>query len=183
MSSEKDEYITMYQKMHAKGNPFPGNSITEHSPNIKALIEETKAATLLDYGCGKGQQYSKAKIHEQWGILPDLYDPGVPKYNNKPDKKWDGVICADVMEHVPESAVDEVLKDIITSASKFVFLNISTRLASAILPNGENAHCTVHNHEWWEDIITKIKNNHDSNAIILLSSKKEKTDKCKYTRI
>ena len=181
--SEKDDYIQMYQTMHATKNKFPGHSVEPHATDIKILVERTKATSLLDYGCGSGLQYSQTKIHEHWGILPTLYDPGVPKFTNKPNRMWDGVICTDVMEHIPESAVYEILYDIISSASKFVFFNISTRLATAILPNGENAHCTVHEHVWWEEQITKMKNDIGTNIIILLTSKKTKTDTGTRTEI
>lgn len=184
MSSKKDEYIKMYQTLHARGNMFPGHSVVAHASNVASLIKETSSKTLLDYGCGKGKQYSQLKVHEQWGgILPDLYDPGVGKYSKLPNKTWDGVICTDVMEHVPESAVEEVLTEIIKSSKKFVFFNISTRLASAKLPNGENAHCTVKDHDWWENIVSKVKTQLGSTSIILLSSKKEKTSPCIYTEL
>ena len=42
---------------------------------------------------------------------------------------------------------------------KFVYLAICTRLANAILPNGENAHCTVKEPDWWEKHIIKSNKN------------------------
>ena len=46
-----------------------------------------------------------------------------------------------------------------TEAKKFVYLAICTRLAHAILPNGENAHCTVKEPDWWEKHIIKSNKN------------------------
>ena len=36
-----------------------------------------------------------------------------------------------------------------------VYLNISIRLAVKKLPNGENAHCTVKQPDWWMNLISK----------------------------
>ena len=65
------------------------------------------------------------------------------------------------MEHIPESVIPEVFDYIFSHANKFVFLGICTRLAIAVLPNGENAHCTVKPIEWWADKI----NEHNQNKI------------------
>ena len=36
-----------------------------------------------------------------------LYDPGVEEYSIYPKNKHDGVICTDVLEHIPE---DDILR-------------------------------------------------------------------------
>ena len=41
-------------------------------------------------------------------------------------------------------------------AERFVFLGISTEPSKAVLSNGENAHCTVENTDWWEQKIAKV---------------------------
>ena len=57
--------------------------------------------------------------------------------------------------------MDDVLKDIFSYATKFVFLTISTKPAHKDLPNGENAHCTIKNEGWWRE-----KLNEHCNGII-----------------
>jgi hypothetical protein len=59
------------------------------------------------------------------------------------------------MEHIPEEQIPEVFEYIFSHADKFVFLGISTKLAKALLPNGENAHCTVKPIEWWTSMVEK----------------------------
>lgn len=58
------------------------------------------------------------------------------------------MICTDVMEHIPLEEVDRVLAEI-RSVSPNAFFNISCVKAAEILPNGENAHCTVRPARWW----------------------------------
>lgn len=182
--SERKQYEQIYNTMHKHPQRFRGVSTEKHVANIKFLIEETQSKSLLDFGCGKGQQYTKQRIHKQWGgIKPTLYDPGVPSYEELPFGMWDGVICIDVLEHVPESAILDVLFDIISRARKFIFINVSTRRAGINLPNGENAHCTIKEHKWWENKISNMKQKIDSSAIIFLESRKYTKDKIIQTRI
>jgi hypothetical protein len=157
MTKEYDRYIEMYKELHKNSENFIGKSTAKHSKDIGLLIGETNSKIILDYGCGKGQQYTKQKIHREWGIdSVYMYDPAVPEHSRLPASRFDGVICTDVMEHVPESAVKDVLRQVIGYANKFVFLNISTRLAGKKLPNGENAHCTVKPHSWWMNQINDL---------------------------
>jgi hypothetical protein len=46
------------------------------------------------------------------------------------------------------------------AARKFVFANIASYPAAKILPNGENAHCTIRPVEWWSQIIAPIAARH-----------------------
>ena len=70
-----------------------------------------------------------------------------------PEGNFDGIISFDVLEHIPEEEIPQVIKEIFERANKFVFLGIDTSPAEDILPNGENAHCTQKPLEWWVDMI------------------------------
>ena len=63
------------------------------------------------------------------------------------------------MEHIPKEQLPQVFAHIFGKAQKFVFLAICTRPAIAILPSGENAHCTVKEPDWWEKHIIKSNKN------------------------
>lgn len=141
--------------------PYPGNSLEHHLNNIKNLIKITKSKTALDYGCGNAMYYVKDRVHLSWG-LDDmfLYDPAIPTHNKIPGDNFDCVICTDVLEHVPEEEINDTLKEIFTLSNKCTYLNIAMYPASQILPNGENAHCTVKPKDWWRNKIAEtIKEN------------------------
>ena len=72
-----------------------------------------------------------------------------------PGNEFDGVISTDVLEHIPEREIDDVMKEIFEMAQKFVYLNIAMYPAITLLPNGENAHCTLKPKEWWNEKIFK----------------------------
>ena len=146
--------IEQYQHMHENNKAFRGYTTKFVIEPVKSLIDSTGAKTLLDYGSGKGYQYSERAYHEQWGgVLPSCYDPGVKEFSVKPVDKFDGVICCDVMEHIPEEQVFVTLCEIFWYARLFVVLAIFTGPARKVLPDGRNAHITQRPEVWWRERI------------------------------
>ena len=125
--------------MHiARNTNYPGNNLKPQLHHIVDLVKDTKAKTLLDFGCGKGLQYTKYNHHEEL-----------------PDGPFDGVYSTDVMEHIPKEQLPETFNNIFSRAERFVFLAICTKPAIAVLPSGENAHCTVEPIGFWKTMVEK----------------------------
>lgn len=150
------EAIDLHKELHNQGHHvFGGLSLSTHMNKIANLVQNSNIETILDYGCGKAHCWEKQNFHDVLGLPKEnicLYDPCVDKYNTFP-KLSDLVICIDVMEHIPESAVDKVLYDIFSVTKKAAYFSISYRPAKKILPNGMNAHLTVKPEEWWAEKI------------------------------
>ena len=142
-----------YVEMHKAGH-FPGHSIKQHIEGITALVRKTGAKSLLDYGCGKGEQYYDGSLQREWGGLPYLYDPAV--YPIKPRGTFQGVICTDVLEHVEEEEIESVVSELFAYAERFLFVSICTREAKKTLPDGRNCHLTIKPQEWWLEILTRL---------------------------
>lgn len=158
-----DATAAQYREFH-RLNPrlSRGLSIMPHVDDIAALVRDTGAKTLLDYGCGKGAQYSEAKVHERWGgIMPTRYDPGIGEFSEYPSGEFDGVICTDVLEHVEDP--DHVLGELFRLACKFVFLSISCvpSKKGKVLPDGRPLHIQVHPPEWWRPKIEHAREARD----------------------
>ena len=152
MIQNKDyrEYVQQYKKLHSAGiGAFSGRSLLPHAWHIVEMVDKHQSKTILDYGCGAGEQYSVLHLQDWFGIMPTLYDPGVEAFSAKPEGQYDGVIVSDVMEHIPESAVQDVVADIVNYGRHWVFFSICCREAKRILPNGKNAHCTIKTQQWW----------------------------------
>jgi hypothetical protein len=157
----QEDYSAMYRHLHErKEKAFRGMSIKPAVPHIVRLVEQTKPRRLLDYGCGKGFQYSELRVHEQWGgMRPYCYDVGVPRYASRPNGAFHGVICTDVMEHIAEADVPTILADIFgfvperrDGGVSFAFFWIACRPARRkTLPDGRNVHLTVKSPQWWLD--------------------------------
>jgi FkbM family methyltransferase len=166
------ELVALYARMHVEGETrlgippeqtFPGQSLFAHIARIKRLIEATGSRTILDYGAGKGLQYRPHKIvvdgehvadgiAEYWDVDEvRCYDPGYAPHGSRPEGRFDGVICTDVLEHCPEEDLPWILEEIFGYADKFVYLNVACYPARKTLPNGENAHVTVRPPQWWRE--------------------------------
>jgi SAM-dependent methyltransferase len=141
--------------MHKDENLYAGSALTLHKESIRQYLSIKECKTILDYGCGKGIQYFKENIHEEYfyGIMPSLYDPAVEEFCKLPKGKFDAVICTDVFEHIEEEHLEEVIKEIYSKATKFVYLGVCNSLADSFLPDGRNSHITLQSMDWWIDKI------------------------------
>lgn len=168
------ELLTHYKSMHLKGIPeqgispdklYDGASLLRHLPAIRKLAMASNARSLLDYGSGKGIYYQLkdlklpkgekiSSIESYLGVNEiRCYDPAVSKYSNLPSQKFDGVISTDALEHCPEEDVPWIVDEMFSHANKFVFANVASYPARKILPNGENAHATQRDSDWWRELL------------------------------
>jgi 2-polyprenyl-3-methyl-5-hydroxy-6-metoxy-1,4-benzoquinol methylase len=143
-------------KFHAANeNNWCGEALAEYKHEVYKTIEDNNVKTILDYGCGKAKFHKILFNNKQvpgspMNVTIEGYDPAVPMYSKKPEKQYDMALCVDVMEHVQEDKVEEVLKDLF-SLGKFVFLTITCYPAQQILLNGKNAHYTIKEPSWWDE--------------------------------
>ncbi len=169
-SARYKKLVEMYQSMHEQGwtqanwsaeETFDGKSLERHIEPIAGLIKATGAETLLDYGSGKAKFYapypgdvpeSRFKSLKEWGdVKVTCYDPGYEPYSGPIEPKYDGVICTDVLEHIPEEDIPWVLDKLFAHANKFVYAVAACYPARKQLPDGQNAHCTVLEPRWWRE--------------------------------
>lgn len=157
--SERGLYYLKQCKLHHKRHKtFSGNGCLKHSDDIIALAGEVDAWSALDYGCGKANQYEKKITHngrettleEALGFPVDKYDPAVKQFA-KTDltEARDLVWCTDVMEHIPEEDIPNVIDELFRLAGKALFVTVATYPAKKELPNGENAHVCLKDEAWW----------------------------------
>ncbi len=103
------KYLEQYRRLHAK-KKFMSFSAMQFAPEITELIVEFRSKSILDYGCGSGDQYTIEKLHRVFGVkMPAMYDPAVMGRDKLPDGVFDGVLSTDVLEHIPEDELDQVL--------------------------------------------------------------------------
>ena len=179
--------IQMYSEMHTVGyaqktetdsetywlkpeDSFKGEHLLKFIERIKRMTEKHGAKTILDYGSGKGEQYSEEIIikdkdggikfkgvRDYWKVDSiDCYEPAL--VNSFPQKKYDGVISTDVLEHCFIADVPWIVEEMFACAKNFVFVNIACYPAVAQLSNGENAHITIRSPSWWHGLFEATAN-------------------------
>lgn len=174
------ELLDLYRQMHLEGerflnippqDVFPGASLPPQAARIKRLIAKTGAASILDYGSGKGKQYgapiresggtSYENIQDYWDVdYVICYDPSYPPFSQLPADRFDAVVTTDVLEHCPVEDMEWIVDEIFGFARLFVFANVACFPAKKRLPTGENAHCTVKPPEWWEGLVRGVASAH-----------------------
>ena len=188
-SQEYHDLIDSYKVLHQEEGKFKGISLVPLVPTLMSLVKENNCKTLLDYGCGKAIPYDKDRCKEVDLRHPiqklcnlksfDLYDPAYEKYSTLPNKKYDIVVCTDVLEHIAEQDIDYVLTEILSHSKKIVFLNISCQPALKHFKEGKfkgkNVHISVFDPSWWGHKIGNIWNKFNHLKVYTLCETKEGT--------
>ena len=173
-SKEYKDTLEIYKKLHLNGteldsaeNTFDGKSLKFFFQPIKQVIDLTKSNSIIDFGCGKAKYYfeeiaiknnSYSNVTNYWNIDDVyLYDPGVKKFSKYPNRKADGIICIDVVEHIPESDAISFIEELFKFANKFVFIVIACYPAKKTLPDGRNVHLCIKSANDWKKIIKDIR--------------------------
>jgi len=154
---ERDKYKRMWE-YDAYRDDSPGENLLEIFLNE---FDSHKGDKVIDFGCGTGRA-TKALMDQGYRVL------GVDFVANCLDDNitipfclanlWDlpeGIsgdwgYCCDVMEHIPEARVDDVLANIARSVKRGAFFNICFVGDTFGVAVGEVLHETVRPPEWWE---------------------------------
>lgn len=158
-----EELLQGYKNAHSDTIhlQMTGTSIRRHTREFINFCKTYIPSTVLDYGCGKGHQYTKHNLHELANInMPTLYDPAIPQFSRLPQGTFDSVICTDVMEHIHQDECDKVLEEIFAYADHSVFFTISCNPAKKHFPDGTNYHVNCKPEEWWFATIKRLKPKH-----------------------
>lgn len=139
------EYLATLKATHAARPNWGHGHADQHLGTVLAM----SPLSVLDYGCGKGGLVEGLRDR---GILADGYDPGVPEWATRPTAWFDVVTAFDVLEHIEEEYVPQVLREIDMYGRRARAI-IDLGEAVAILEDGRNAHLTIRPASWWIDQI------------------------------
>lgn len=144
-------YIDQYRALHA--TEAYGATSHKKAPFIVPHVRLLRPRSVIDYGCG--QSILDDTLIADAGVeTVRRYDPAIPAYAKRPQGGYDLLVSVDVLEHIPEDKLDDVLSDM-RAVARHALLIIDTEKAVKILPNGENAHATIKPHGWWRRRLAK----------------------------
>lgn len=110
-------------------------------------MQQTRIATILDYGCGKNSLAQALATLTPW-VEVRSYDPNIEEYAELPAPA-ELVVCTDVLEHIEPVYLGEVLKHLASLAGDMIYLAIHTGPAVKELPDGRNAHLIQEGPAYW----------------------------------
>jgi hypothetical protein len=144
VSSYYAESVAAGRRFQQQNKSWAGYDVVKYQNKIHDLVNRYRAKTILDYGCGKGLQYSEPLPYgagpgeelpqDQWqtfdqylGVSVYCYDPCVEEFEipPPPDAKFDGVICTQVLNSIPDADMPWVRDTLERHATKFCFIGLN----------------------------------------------------------
>ena len=138
------ESVRLGAEFQENNKSWAGYDVVKYQKKIKDLVDRYGARTILDYGCGKGLQYKDKLPYgggpghdvppEQWktfdqylGVTVYCYDPCVAGFEQLPPEgtKFDGVICTQVLNSIPDADMRWVRERLESYATQFCFIGVN----------------------------------------------------------
>jgi len=131
------ESVRQGTEFQQNNKSWAGYDVVKYQMKIKDLVNRYRATTILDYGCGKGMQYKEPlpyasednwqTFNEYLGVTVYKYDPCVPEHSTLPPvgTKFDGVICTQVLNSIPDDDMPWVRDLLEGYATKFCFVGLN----------------------------------------------------------
>lgn len=128
------------REYHRKLKGWGGNDAKKYAQWIGDLVAHYGARTMLDYGCGRGNQYTTAvawptqevdkftepmTFDQRIGVDSYcLFDPCVTEFAQEPEPnaKFDCVLCTQVLGSIPDQDMSWVIDKLMSHTTKFCFI-------------------------------------------------------------
>lgn len=158
--TERDKYRRLWQTETYRA-VSPGEAVVAEFLNVVR-----PDGLIADFGCGTGRAAVALSNAGHRVVLVDFADNcRDADAQSLPFLEWDLTrpcpisapfgFCADVMEHIPPSDVDRVIRTIMGSAGA-VFFQISTTADVMGALIGQSLHLSVHPPAWWQETFKRL---------------------------
>ena len=134
------ESVELGKQFQLNNSSWGGDDCKNYHNQIRVLMDKYRAKTVLDYGCGKGRQYTNivpyGMLHNQ--VTEPMtfqtrinaesvykFDPCVKEFEIEPvEQKFDAVSCTQVLGSIPDIDMPWLRDKLMGYASKFVFIGL-----------------------------------------------------------
>lgn len=142
--AQKQDLVDHYRKIHERR--VYGTSSVKSIRFLRPWIRSLRPKSIFDFGCG--QSIFLDVLDLEW--RPELYryDPAIPAYEQLPETRADLLINIDVLEHIDEADLGGVLGQMRAHCHNAIIV-VDTHPSKHRLPDGRNAHVTLHDARWW----------------------------------
>ena len=186
LSSQGNTLLEFYHEMASAGymrsdgtkvsNAYDDFELRKFRRIVQPKFKELGIKTVLDYGAG-GSDWAAANFDQETELsAKDFFNVEDVKIF-EPARKFfkkesaDCVVCFDVLEHVFLTDIPTLVRELFSLSKKLLVVNVACYEAAALLPNGENAHVTVRNPEWWKGVFDVIALDYPNIEVMLICSK------------
>lgn len=140
-------HISNYRKHYEATSPELAKRQNPYLERIEDFARQIGARDVLDYGCGYARGISR------FSTLPVTdYDPGVWGLDREP-QQHDLVVSVHALEHVESTQMIDVLSHMFYLARRGVFIVVSCKPSTKLLPDGSPWHATVLSPTAWSLIL------------------------------
>jgi hypothetical protein len=150
-SKSYNETLLKSIEFQNKSLNWSGGGSYQYVDQLRDLIKQYDCKSMLDYGCGKGEQYTGDEVDfaKLIGIESyDLHDPAYEKFKELPKGKWDLTICLDVLPFIPEEDISTVKDLILSLTNKVCVIGLHSDLE---VKRSKKPFVCIRDTAWWED--------------------------------
>ena len=128
------DLVEKSKTFHHNTKVWQGLHMAQYVPSIKKLAGKHNIKSLLDYGCGKGHQYSETHEWEP-GVVSTLdqylgvdnvykFDPCWKEFETLPpvDQQFDAIILIQCIGFIPDDDIPVLKRMLMQQTSKFCFI-------------------------------------------------------------
>jgi hypothetical protein len=143
--------VSHYANIYRTRTDYGWGSI-KHLETLARLSQDFAPQRIIDFGCGQSKLVDM--LADRLNAEGARYDPAIEAYATPPEGRFDLLINTDVLEHIPEAELDDLLSAMRAYADR-AFIRIALTPANEILSDGTNAHCTLRSIDWWRERLLK----------------------------
>lgn len=113
-------------EFHKTNKTWAGKATYNYKTYLEKFKEEYSLISMLDFGSGKGVQYSSFNLDKELGLEVTAYDPCIHGLDHWPTTKFDLVISLDCFTFIDVKDYRWLLNELDKMSNKLVFISVQT---------------------------------------------------------